>query len=94
MFRQINAIRRLTITVQQEAIRMIYSMPDDTVGILVKFLKQIMANDSYSEDRPSADGIQSQLTKRRLGIADGMYNIPDSIDACNDEIAQMFGAAE
>lgn len=82
------------MTVQQEAIRMIYSMPDDTVGILVKFLKQIMANDTHSEDRPAADGLQAYPLKRRLGIADGMYNIPDSIDACNDEIAQMFGVAE
>ena len=29
--------------------------------------------------------------KRRIGIADGLYNIPDDIDTCNDEIAEMFG---
>ena len=27
----------------------------------------------------------------RYGIADGLYDIPDDIDACNDEIAEMFG---
>lgn len=27
----------------------------------------------------------------RYGIANGLYNIPDSIDACNEEIADMFG---
>ena len=32
--------------------------------------------------------------RRKLGIADGMYNIPDSIDDCNDEIARMFGVSE
>ncbi|MDO4804361.1 MAG: hypothetical protein Q4A32_06040 [Lachnospiraceae bacterium] len=82
------------MTVQQEAISMIKSMPDDTVIILVELLKRMKKNDSYSGDlRMSGDGlIQSQ--KRRLGIADGRYYIPDNIDLCNDEIAKMFGGAE
>ncbi len=80
------------MTVQQEAIRIINSMPDDTVNILVELLKRMMANDSHSVDsRTSRD---TQSPKRRLGIADGRYNIPDNIDACNDEIAKMFGVAE
>ena len=29
--------------------------------------------------------------KRKLGIADGKYQIPDDIDRHNDEIAEMFG---
>lgn len=29
--------------------------------------------------------------KRRLGIANGKYVIPDDIDECNDEVAKMFG---
>ena len=82
------------MTVQQEAIRMINSMPDDTVGILVEFLKRMMANESHADNRPVAGEMRSQSSGRKLGIADGMYNIPDSIDACNDEIAQMFGVAE
>ena len=28
---------------------------------------------------------------RRLGIADGKFEIPDNIDVHNDEIAAMFG---
>lgn len=32
--------------------------------------------------------------KRVLGIANGKYLIPDNIDECNDEIAQMFGVSE
>lgn len=32
--------------------------------------------------------------KRTLGIADGKYFIPDDIDGCNDEIAEMFGVNE
>ena len=32
--------------------------------------------------------------KRTLGIANGKYFIPDDIDECNDEIAEMFGVKE
>ena len=80
------------MTVQQEAIRMINSMPDDTVGILVEFLKRMMGNGSPSDEHKATGDVQ--IPKRRLGIADGIYNIPDNIDACNDEIAKMFGVFE
>lgn len=30
-------------------------------------------------------------SKRTLGIANGKYVIPDDIDGCNDEIAEIFG---
>ncbi|MBO6113020.1 MAG: hypothetical protein J6P45_08240 [Lachnospiraceae bacterium] len=82
------------MTVQQEAIRMINSMPDDTVGVLVEFLKRTMANDSRFDDGRVEEKTQIQRPGRKLGIADGMYRIPDSIDACNNEIASMFGVSE
>ena len=28
---------------------------------------------------------------RRLGIAKGMFTVPDDIDFCNNEIAELFG---
>ena len=31
---------------------------------------------------------------RTLGIANGKYFIPDDIDECNDEIAEMFGVKD
>ncbi len=82
------------MTVQQEAIRMINSMPDETVSILVELLKRMMIKEGFPADRQVAGNMQIQPLKRRLGIADGMYDIPDDIDACNDEIAQMFGVVE
>ena len=82
------------MTVQQEAIRMINSMPDETVGILVELLKRMMDNESHSEDRRVAGEMRIHSPRRKLGIADGLYNIPDSIDECNDEIARMFGVSE
>ena len=82
------------MTVQQEAIRMINNMPDDMVGILVEFLKRMMANDSRFDERQVAGEMRTQPSKRKLGIADGMYKIPESIDVCNDEISRMFGVSE
>ena len=82
------------MTVQQEAIRMINSLPDDTVSLLVEFLKRMTANDSYSDSRRAAGDMRIRRAGRKLGIADGKYSIPESIDACNDEIARMFGVSE
>ena len=67
---------------------------DDTVGFPVKLQKQMISNDSHSEDCRAGGEMRIQLSERKLGKADGMYNIPDSIDACNDEIALMFGVPE
>ena len=86
--------RRFAMTVQEEAIRMINSLPEDTVGILVEFLKRIKVNEKPFDDNQDAGAVRVQQRGRKLGIADGRYNIPDNIDACNDEIAQMFGVAE
>lgn len=30
----------------------------------------------------------------RLGVAKGKFDVPDDIDFCNDEIAEMFGVNE
>ncbi len=82
------------MTAQQEAIRMIKNMPDDAVSILVDFLKRMMVNDSHIDNHQTSRNIRLQPSKRKLGIADGEYDIPESIDACNDEIARMFGVSE
>jgi len=73
---------------------MINSMPDDAVSILVEFLKRMMAAGSYSDNPHVSGDTRIPQPRRKLGIANGMYNIPDNIDACNDEIAQMFGVSE
>ncbi|MCR5789141.1 MAG: hypothetical protein K6G83_04560 [Lachnospiraceae bacterium] len=82
------------MTVQQEAIRMINNMPDDTVVILVELLKRMMENDRHSGDLQTAGDVRVKSPRIKLGIADGMYSIPDNIDICNEEIAQMFGVYE
>ena len=34
---------------------------------------------------------QMKTTYKRIGIAEGKFVVPDDFDACNDEIAEMFG---
>ena len=45
------------------------------------------------EDRamPFTMHLSSAPARRKLGLANGKYEIPDNIDECNDEIAEMFG---
>lgn len=35
---------------------------------------------------------EEKNNSNRLGVAKGKFTIPDDIDFCNDEIAEMFGA--
>ena len=64
-----------------------------TVAKILVFRKP-KANNCYSVDSQQSGDVRIQSPKRRLGIADGRYTIPDNIDVCNDEIAKMFGVAE
>lgn len=45
------------------------------------------------EDRamPFTMHLSSTAPKRKLGLANGKYNIPDDIDESNHEISKMFG---
>lgn len=40
---------------------------------------------------PFALHLSQSKSKRVLGLANGKYIIPDDIDACNDEILELFG---
>ena len=71
------------MTVQQEAISLIDTLPEDSVKVLIELIKRMTPNQS-----------KPRSSKRTLGIAKGKYNIPDNIDECNGEIAEMFGLNE
>lgn len=38
--------------------------------------------------------LENRGSKRKLGIANGKYVIPEDIDGCNDEIFKMFVGEE
>lgn len=56
---------------------------------------RIFARQSVRERAmPFTMHLDTPEVKRTLGIANGKYVIPDNIDGCNDEIAEMFGVKE
>lgn len=56
---------------------------------------RIFARQSVREKAmPFAMRLEIPEAKRALGIANGKYVIPNDIDGCNDEIAEMFGVKE
>lgn len=53
---------------------------------------RIFAKQSVEEKAmPFTMHLASHNGRRTLGLANGKYVIPDDIDACNDEIIEMFG---
>ena len=44
--------------------------------------------------KQKANSADVQKKKRYFGMAKGEFEIPDDIDFCNDEIAEMFGVNE
>lgn len=53
---------------------------------------RIFAKQSVEEKAmPFTMHLTTKEKKRTLGLANGKYAIPDDIDECNFEIAEMFG---
>ncbi len=75
------------MTVQQEAVSLINDLPEDSVKVLIELIKRM---NPISVMTISQEDI-SIHPKRKLGLAAGQYTIPDDIDTCNPEIAEMFG---
>lgn len=68
--------------IQEQAVQMISLLPDDRVAVLIEVMKGFMM---------PAESMENHRTKNRIGIAKGKFVVPDDIDECNEEIAEMFG---
>ena len=75
------------MTVQQEAVSLINDLPEDSVKILIELIKRMNPINVMTISQEEI----SISHKRKLGLAAGRYTIPDDIDTCNPEIAEMFG---
>ena len=67
---------------QEQAIKLISSLPDDRVEIIIQVMKGFIMP------------ISNENEHKRIGIAKGEFIVPDDIDECNDEITKMFGVNE
>jgi hypothetical protein len=63
---------------KEQAIELLDILPDDRVEIIIKVMQGFITPVSDSDCK-------------RIGVAKGKFVVPDDIDECNGEIAEMFG---
>lgn len=69
----------MSAALEEKVIKKVIGLSDDNLIFLNDMIDKFM--------RP----IQAASTSQRIGIAEGKFVVPDDFDACNDEIAEMFG---
>lgn len=69
----------MPIELLQEKIK---AIPAEYVGEVSDFIDFILQKSLSSSVKRNV---------KKFGIAKGQFSIPDNIDSCNDEIAEMFG---
>ena len=69
----------MPIELLQEKVK---AVPAEYVGEVSDFIDFILQKSLSSSVKRSV---------KKFGIAKGKFSIPDNIDFCNDEIAEMFG---
>ena len=72
--------------------RMLENLEEEDFQTAITFI-QFLADTRKKKKAAESEAIHvsSTETKRKLGIGNGKYMIPNNIDECNDEIAEMFG---
>lgn len=77
------------MTLQQQACMRINNLSDEGAAFINHVLNSM--NPNYFVRRTRNDREVKQLdVSRRIGIAEGMFKVPDDFDKYNDEIADMF----
>lgn len=72
----------------KEQVEVLYKNMGTTFAEAVR----IFARQSVQENAmPFRIHIPEKNVKNRIGVASGVFEVPDDIDECNDEIAFMFG---
>lgn len=89
--RAYNRIEEITGTEREHAMsiieleKVLNGLSEDNFQAAVKYIMYL--SDTQNENGTGNPGM------RTLGLAKGEFEVPDNIDSCNDEIAEMFGVA-
>ena len=67
---------------QMEAYEMMGQLSESKLKLIIEIMK-------YFNNSPTKTSDIN--TGKRIGIAKGKFVVPDDIDECNEEIAEMFG---
>ena len=91
------------MTAQQEAVNMIYNLPEDSARAVVEFIRQMQLENHVEEVEDSKGGVilgvaEGKFTipepdfdpSVRLGIGKGVINVPEGFDDWDEEIADLF----
>ncbi len=70
----------MSVTLEEKVIKKVAGLSDDNLMFLGDVTDKIM-------ESPKVENIS-----KRIGVAEGKFVVPDDFDACNDKIAEMFGA--
>ena len=69
----------MSAALEEKVIKKVVGLSDDNLIFLSDMIDRFM--------RPA----QMKTASKRIGTAEGKFVVPDDFDACNDEIAEMFG---
>ncbi len=67
---------------QMEAYEMMGQLSEPKLKLIIEIMK------NFNSSPAKTNGTK---TSKRIGIAKGKFVVPDDIDECNEEIAEMFG---
>ena len=67
---------------QMEAYEMMGQLSESKLKLIIEIMKNFNNSPTKTSDIN---------TSKRIGIAKGKFVVPDDIDECNEEIAEMFG---
>ena len=78
------------MTIQQEACSQIINMSDEGAAFINQVIKT-MKPTFFVRGRNAT--VENVSTYRRIGVAEGLFTVPDDFDDYNDEIADLFEGA-
>jgi hypothetical protein len=72
----------------EELEKLIAGLSEENYAAVVKFAQYL----SSQQQEDSLHSQDPQDVSKRIGAGKGLFTAPEDFDACNDEVATLFGA--
>lgn len=82
---------RMDETLKEQAEQLYHNLGTSLAEAVRMFARQSVLENAMPFTIHVPTAASQQITEKRIGVAKGKFTVPDNIDECNDEIAQMFG---
>ena len=70
----------MSVILEEQVMKKVVGLSDENLIFLSDMIDRFMKPNQNQE-----------VKTKRIGVAKGKFVVPDDIDECNDEIAEMFG---